>query len=105
MKARVPWIPSKREEKLMLEEINRQIRAADDKYWLDVTAMMLWALHTHKRTRWGKKRLREFFHDFEQIHQELVAHYEMEQTDAPWLVHYKLKEIGVDLQVWRGENP
>lgn len=103
MNARVPWIPSKRQEKAMMEEINRQIRVADDKYWLDVTAMILWALHTHSGTRFGKKRLKAFFHDFEKIHRELMEYYELEKTDVPWLTHRKLKEIGVDLNVWRGE--
>lgn len=104
MKARLPWKPSKREEKAMMEEINRQVKAADENYWTDITAMILWAVREHVRKKYkkilGKKRLRDFFMDFDEIHKELVAYYELNQTDAPWIARLKLKELGIDVERW-----
>ena len=104
MNARLPWIPSKREKQAMMHEINRQVKIADDQYWADITAMMLLALHEHEQKKYnkpyGKKRMKDFFMDFDRIHKDLVAYYELNQTDAPWIAHRKLKEMGIDVKEW-----
>lgn len=104
MKARLPWQPSKREQKAMTEEINRQVVEADKNYWADIAAMMLLALHIHEQKKYkksyGKKRMKDFFMDFDEIHTDLIQYYEMNQTDAPWIAHQKLKELGVDVKEW-----
>lgn len=104
MKARLPWQPSKREQKVMYEEINRQIKAADEQYWADIVAMMLLALHEHEKKKYnkayGKKRMKDFFVDFDAIHTDLISYYELNKTDAPWIAHRKLKELGIDVKEW-----
>lgn len=101
MKARVPWIPSKREEKVMLEEINRQLRIAEERRFDDVVAMFLWGVHVVYGSK--KRKLREVYDVFDQIHQDLMDYYDM-PGEAPWLCHQKLKELGVDIKKWRGEQ-
>ena len=101
MKSRIPWIPSKREEKLMLEEIKRQIRTEDEKYFNDVVIMFLYALHVE--LGFGKKRLRRMFDRFDKIHQELIDYYDM-PGESPWLCRVKLRDIGVDIDEWRKEK-
>lgn len=100
MKAKLPWKPTKAQEKAMMDEINRQILIADAKYTNDVDVMILYTLHVH--LGFGKKRLRRFYEAFNKIHQQLIDHYEM-PDDAPWLCDYKLKEIGVDVKLWNEE--
>lgn len=100
MRARKPWQPTKGQTKAMLDEIKRQVVIADQTHYLDTVALVLWALHTHKATRYGKKRLKAFFKDFDKIHRELLNYYELPDQDAPWLVHRMLKEIGVDINEW-----
>lgn len=102
MKAKIPWRPTKAAQRAMTEEINRQTIVADEKHYLDIVAMVLWALHVCKKTKFGKKRLRAFYDDFDKIHQELIDYYKM-ADDHEWLVHYKLREIGVDVKAWSEE--
>lgn len=99
MNSRIPWIPSKRQEKIMLEEIKKQIRVEDEKHFDDTVIMFLYAIHIE--LGFGKKRLRRMFDRFDKIHQDLLDHYDM-NGDAPWLCRKKLKDIGVDLDEWRG---
>jgi RPA family protein len=103
MKVRLPVILNKRQNKAMNEEINKHILRADHEHHLDTEALILWALHTFPKTRFGKKRLKEFYMAFDVIHQELLEHYSMGDEDATWLAHRKLKEIGVDVRKWHEE--
>lgn len=100
MKARIPWKGTKAQEKAMMDEINRQILAADAKYANDFDAMVLYTLHVH--LGFGKKRLRRFYEAFIVEHQRLVDFYEM-PDDVPWLCDRILKEIGVDVKQWNEE--
>lgn len=101
MKAHVPWVPSNREKKAMLEEIKRQLREAEEVRFDDTVAMFLWVIHVVYGSK--KRKLREVFNLFDEIHQELMDHYDM-PGEAAWLCHQKLKEIGVDIKQWRGEH-
>ena len=91
------------EQKAMNIEINRQLVEKDKQYAKDIDAMVLYALMVH--TGWKKKRLRNFWKDFNKIHKELRAFYETESPgDNVWLAHRMLKEIGVDVQKWYEEE-
>lgn len=100
MKARVPWQKTKAEEKAMMDEINRQMLAAHDRFVVDFDAAILYTLHA--RFGFGKKRLREFFEAFFEVNRQLVEHYEM-PGDTLWLCNQKLLEIGVDVKQWSEE--
>jgi hypothetical protein len=100
MKSRIPWTPNKKQEQAMLEEINRQIVARDKILYHDIVAMVLYALHVHEGTRFGVKRLRNFFTDFDKIHQDLLKRYELNNDETPWIVHRMLQEIGVNVAEW-----
>lgn len=104
MKARTPWKPSKAEKKAMMAEINRQTIIADQKHHLDLDALILWALHVHPNTRFGKKRLRRFYDDFERIYQDLIDYYKSGKGEAAWVAHQELKKIGVDVKKWSEEK-
>lgn len=101
MRARVPWKPTNKERKAMEEEINRQIVEADERYSLDLDAMVLYTLHVH--LGFGKKRLRSFWEAFQREHDALTKHYEM-PNDFAWLCRRKLLQIGVDVKAWNEEK-
>lgn len=104
MKSRIPpkpiWTPNKKQEEAMIAEINRQIIERDKKLYPEIVAMVLYALHIHKSTRFGAKRLRDFFNDFDKIHQDLLKRYELNNDETPWIAYRMLKEIGVDVDEW-----
>ena len=104
MRARIPWIRTAAQNKAMMDEIRRQTIIADRDHYLDIVAMVLWALHIHKPTRYGRKRLKAFYKDFSKIHQELLDYYELYDHETSWIAHYKLKEIGVDVHQWYKEE-
>ena len=103
MKSKIRWKPNARENKAMMAEINRQIIEADARYKRDLVALVLYALHIHPDTKYGKKRLKHFYMTFDKIHQEMLDHYEMCDNDAAWLANQKLKDIGVDIDAWEKE--
>lgn len=100
MKVRIPWQPTNKQRSAMLEEINKQLVISDKKHYLDTVALVLYTLHIHKGTRFGKKRLRKFFDDFDKIHQELLDTYELNNDESPWIAHRMLQEIGVNVEEW-----
>ena len=89
------------ERKFMVEKARAEAKAvirqdtmdADERYSLDIDAMVLWTLHA--RFGWGKKRLEEFYAAFMDEHTRMRERYEMEDT---YPERYKLREIGVDVE-------
>lgn len=101
MNVKIPWKPTKVQQKAIEEEIKRQLLNANAQYTNDIDVMILYTLHTH--LGFGKKRLRRFYEAFSEIHQQLIDHYKM-PDDIPWLCDRKLKEIGVDVKQWNKEK-
>ena len=73
-------------------EINRQLLEQEEKYSLDLDAMILWTLH--KCYGFGKKRLEDFYRAMVEEHIRMRKFYEMNDT---YPEQYKLREIGVDV--------
>lgn len=90
------------ERKAMNIEINRQIIENDRKYAKDFDATLLYFLRV--KYGFGHKRLKEFFMDFDKVHEELIEYYQMEEQDGPWLCNRKLQEYGIDLDEWYKEK-
>lgn len=91
------------ETKAMNIEINRQLVERDKRWAEDIDAMVLYSLMIHKG--WKKKRLHNFWKNYNKIHEDLRKFYEMESyEDNVWLAHRKLKEIGVDVHEWYKEE-
>jgi hypothetical protein len=91
------------ERKAMNLEINRQIAERDEKYKEDIDAMVLYVLMVHYG--WRKRRLRKFWNAFIVEHKALREHFLMDEPgDNEWLAHWKLKQIGVDIQQWYKEE-
>lgn len=90
------------EQKAMDMEIQRQLAEYDRKHELEIDAMILWVLHEH--FGFGEKRLKKFYDCFASSINDLIARYEMDDSDQVWLCTYMLKRYGIDLEKWQKER-
>lgn len=90
------------EKKAMDIEIDKQIAALDRQHELDIEATILWVLMD--QFGFGEKRLRRFYESFNPALKQLIDYYQMAETDEAWLCTQKLKEKGIDLDIWRKES-
>lgn len=84
-------------------EIKRQLGGYIRKFEKNIDAVCLYVLHVE--FGWGVKRLRKFYDVFQPALRALSEYYEMNVEDQCWLCEQKLKQIGVDLDEWRREEP
>jgi len=92
---------NKKEQRILNEEINKQILEKDAQYTNDIDACVLYTLHVF--LGFGAKRLRQFWEAFRSEHSRLQKHYEM-PGDTAWLASHVLKRIGVDVAAWNTEG-
>lgn len=91
---------SKEEKRALRSEVARQARQISDRFSLEVDATILWALH--EEFGFGADRLRRVW-DCVAVHRaELLKHYDM-QDNAEFILLYKLRQIGVDVEKWTAE--
>lgn len=89
--------PSGAVKKAIQDETYRQIAEGIDNLSDNITALVLWQLH--EQLGFGKKRLIRFHNKFAPALAELQDFYQMHtQEDTDFLLRYKLKEIGVDVE-------
>ena len=86
--------------RMVREESQRQIKDIMERFYTDLDAIILWALHEH--FGFGVERLHRFYLAFAQIYKDLRDFYEM-GSDTPWVCRKKLEDIGVDLEAWQKE--
>lgn len=91
---------SPKEQKILDEEINRQILEKDTQYTNDIDASVLYVLHVH--LGFGYKRLHRFWEAFQVEHKKLREHYEI--PDSAYLAQDQLKRINVDVAAWNSEK-
>lgn len=90
------------EKKAMDIEIKRQLAEFDRKHEIEIDALILWTLHND--FGFGEKRLKKFFDIFGESINELIKHYEFEDSEKIWICTKKLKDYGVDLEEWEEER-
>ena len=90
------------ERKAMDIEITRQVLERDEKYKEDIDAMVLYVLMSHYG--WRKKRLRRFWKAFAEEHKALRECYLIDSDENRYVAHWKLKQIGVDIDQWYKED-
>lgn len=82
----------------MNHEINQQLLEMDKQFTLDIDTMVLWTLH--KCYGFGPKRLKKFYLSMFKEHLRMRKFYEMDEL---YPERHKLKEKGVDIEVWFNE--
>lgn len=90
------------EKKAMRIEIERQMAEYNRRNLTEIDAIILWVLHA--KCGFGAKRLKDFYNHFSATIDELINHYEMDESDRLWLCTEKLKGIGVDIEQWQKER-
>lgn len=93
---------NKAEQKVLDEEINRQILENDLQFSIDNDSAILEMLHVH--FGFGKKRLKKAWKLFFAEHKRLREYYQMEPEDGGWLCRQRLLKIGVDVEAWYKEE-
>lgn len=98
MKANINRLTNK-QLKAISDEVNRQTASNVRNLSPNISAMVLWALHVHPKTRYGKKRLLDFQRSFLPLIQELQEYYLSENADdTVFACKYRLKhEVGIDV--------
>lgn len=100
MKALQQYQMSKAEKAALKAEIARQVHELDEKFSAEICAMLLWALH--EEFGFGADRLRRVW-DCVAVHrEELLKHYDM-RDNAEFILLYKRRQIGVDVEKWTAE--
>ena len=93
---------TEKERKALEIEIKKAIAEHDKAHCNELDAMILWILHTE--FGFGEKRLRKFHDIFAPALDELVARYEMDDSDMAWLCTRKLKDAGIDIEEWNKDD-
>ena len=83
------------EKKAMDIEIRRQLAEYTKKHEQEVSAIILWELHT--QLGFGHDRLKKFYDNFRPALDDLIKRYEMDDEDEAWLCTQKLKDYGFDI--------
>lgn len=89
------------EKKAMNIEINKQLAEFTRKYQIEIECIFLRELRRHG---YGAVRLRRAFDDFGNDLDELIARYELEDADKPWVAKETLKREGFDVEQWHREK-
>lgn len=92
---------NKAEQRVLDEEINRQIIENDRRFDMDKESSILWMLHT--QFGFGPQRLKKAWELFYAETMQLREYYQMAQEDDGWLARKKLLEIGCDIEAWYKE--
>lgn len=82
------------ERKAINEEASKIIQEASREHEKEELAIVGWQLH--HRLGWGEKRISDFLRDYYTDLKQLIDHYEVSKTDAPWLCSQKLRDNGID---------
>lgn len=90
------------EKKALDIEIERQLAEFDKNHTKEIDALILLALH--EAFGFGEKRLRRFYDIFDNSVNSLVKRYELEDSDKIWISKQKLKDYGIDLDIWERER-
>lgn len=90
-----------KQRKEILKEIKAQLVGWDHEHAKEYVAMFLYA--TMKALNVGKIKLKRIYDEFMPLVDALIARYEMDDIDAPWLCNQKLLECGIDLEAWEKE--
>lgn len=91
------------EKKAMEIEIQKELAEWTKQHEKELIALVL--RQVRRTFGAGKKKLKEFFDDFDPDINALVARYEMGEMsgDDAWLCTRELKEAGIDIDKWYEE--
>jgi hypothetical protein len=92
---------TKKEQKALDEEINRQTIEAHQRYVDDFDYMVMKILHDH--FGFGLTRLKRFYEVFSTEYDALVKHYEMPDAGV-YIARTEMNAIGCNIEKWNQER-
>ena len=90
-----------KEQKVLNEEINKQIIESHRRFGDDFDYMILWVLHRH--FGFGLQRLRKAYDLFRADNEALIKHYEMADA-GPYIARKEMNAIGCNVEQWNRER-
>lgn len=88
----ISW--TSKQEKTIDKEINKQIAESMKELEIKLDCLILYCLR--EKYGFGKQRLLEFQKYFRKQLGDLIAYYELDKLDTPWICAEKLKQIGIN---------
>lgn len=92
---------TKKEQKALDEEVNRQLIEMHQCFVDDFDYMILRVLHNH--FGFGPQRLRKAYDLFHADNEELIKHYEMPDAGV-YIARKEMNEIGCNIEQWNKER-
>lgn len=89
---------SRNEQKAIEMEIKSQLAEYDKNHAKELSAMVLWVLHTE--FGFGEKRLKRFYDIYADSIDALIKRYDLDEPDDIWLCTKKLNDAGIDIEDW-----
>ena len=90
-----------KEQRVIDEEINRQVIEQHQKYTDDFDYMVMKILH--QEFGFGLTRLKRFYEAFTTKNDALVKHYEMPDAGV-YIARKEMNEIGCNIEKWNSER-
>ena len=90
------------ERKAMNMEIQRQLAEYTKAHEEEMDAVILWQLH--EQLGFGPKRLKRFYDNFAPVMKDLIARYELDDSEQTRACTKKLRDYGIDISEWRKER-
>lgn len=91
-----------KEQEILNQKVQEEIQKMMPEYITEaakeVDSIILWYLHENEKTKFGHKRLKEFYLNFHVKLDELMDWYKLGENDRSWLCSYKLKQYGLDIE-------
>ena len=85
------------ERRKLVREIRAECVNQTRQYEVQLDLVMLYALHTHPKTKFGKKRLEEFYEFYFKMRREMQERFQVDEDDD-FAIDYFLKQDGIDVE-------
>lgn len=92
---------TKKEQKALDEEVNRQLIESHQRFVDDFDYMILRVLHNH--FGFGPQRLKKAYDLFRADNEGLIKHYEMPDAGV-YIARKEMNEIGCNVEKWNQER-
>lgn len=93
---------SAKDKRILDREMKRYAADYFDNMMTDIIATVLYTLYLY--SGWKKKKLKDFYDQFDKLNQELLDYYRMDGKDSAWLCKEKLKDLDINLDEWIEES-
>ena len=85
------------EKRKLVREIRTECVNQTRQYEIQLDSVMLYALHTFPKAKYGKKKLEEFYEFYFAMRREMQERFQVDEDDD-FAIDYFLKQDGIDVE-------